>query len=514
MKLEFPHSPPKPFAGLRASEIGVALACRLLAALLILSVVVFVLRAATPLVISDAWFFVYTLIRPWQNGHLTLADFFIKRGPSDHMNPLYRLIMLAHTEWFHMDFTVEALVGLLFAVACVYLWYRLVRKALARVPRTAITTQLIGLALVAAVFSLNARGVYDWPLVTLAFLGLFAVSVLLAAVLPLLKAGRYGLLALAAFVVFLVDDTYGILAVAAAVALLALLRLRRQLDPRAWWMGSVVLLIIAVAYVSAGRAFVPYAGQGDGSAGFGTLISLLTAHWRESWKIIAIPAWSVIITPGRIAQTFGSPHWLAVSIPVLAGAVVCAGHVWFWRNWKRRSPNALLFAAAGLMVFFYLTLGAFLVARLPRFGFDYLYQPRYMQIYDLQIVAMLMMSAQVLADTSDRRIHERLQLAATVVLVGLAGFYAHLAFGQIRSIRALQVRIASQIEWLASDPKLPPRDCLANYVTPCSNWSLDGRIAVLETLKRGPYNVFSPDFRRWHRHQVPAVWNPPDPSHQ
>lgn len=508
MKLGF-----KPFPGMRASEIGVTLACRLLAALLILGVTVFVLRATMPLVISDAWFVVYTLIRPWQDGHLTLADFFIKRGPSDHMNPLYRLIMLAHTEWFHMDFTVEALVGLLFAVACAYLWYRLARHELTKAPRAVVPAHLIGLALVAIVFSLNARGVYDWPLVTLAFMGIFAVSVFLAVVLPLLKAGRYDLLALAAFVVFLVDDTYGMLAVAAVVILLALPRLRRQLDPRAWWMASAVLLIVAVAYVSAGRAFVPYAGHEGGSVGFSALISLLTAHWRESWKIIAIPTWSVIITPLRVAEVFGGWHWLAVSIPTLAGAIVCAGHVWFWRSWKHRPTNALLFVAAGLMLFFYLTLAAFLVARLPRFGFDYLYQPRYMQIYDLQIVAMLMMSAQVLADTSDRRVHGRLQLATTCVLVGLAVFYAQLAFGQIRAIRALQVKIASQIEQLAADPGSPPRDCLANFVVPCAHWSLAGRVAVLETLERGHYNVFSPTFRAWHRHQVPATWYPPDRPH-
>lgn len=503
-----------PLAGLTGREIVVTLTCRLLATLLVLGAFLFVLRATTPLVISDAWFFVYSLIRPWQDGHLTMADFFVKRGPADHMNPLYRLIMLMHTEWFHMDFTVEALIGMLFAVACVYLWHRLARGELQKSPQTTITAELIGLAMAAIVFSLNARGVYGWPLVTLAFMGLFAVSAFLAAVLPLLKARRFGVLALAAFLVFLVDDTYGILAVAAALVLLTLLRYLREIDQRTWWPGCVVLLIVAVAYVSAGRLFVPYAGHGNaGGVGLGALISLLATHWRNSWEVIAIPAWSVIITPVRIAETFGSPHWIAVSTPAVVGIAVCAGHVWFWRCWRRRPFNALSFAAAGLMLFFYFTLAAFLVARLPRFGFDYLYQPRYMQIYDLQIVAMLMMSAQAWTNTGNKRAHAALQWLVTIVLVGLAGFYAHLAFGQIRAIHALQVRIASQIEQLASHPASPPPDCLANYVVPCAHWNLESRIAVFKTLERGHYNVFSPVFRAWHRHQVPANWSPSKQQH-
>jgi hypothetical protein len=95
-------------------------------------------------------------------------------------------------------------------------------------------------------------------------------------------------------------------------------------------------------------------------------------------------------------------------------------------------PNALLFVAAGLLLFFYLTLAAFLVGRLPGFGFDCLYQSRYMQIYDLQIVAMLMMSARGLADTGNKPAHVKLQWVLTTLLVGLAGLYATLPSGKCR----------------------------------------------------------------------------------
>ncbi len=500
----------EPFTSRTGSEIAVTVVCRLLASALILAVTVFVLRAATPFVISDAWFFVSTLIRPWQEGHLALADFFVKRGSSDHMNPLYRLILLMHTAWFQMDFTVEGLIGVCFAIASVYLWYRLSRQALAERFQTVVLAELIGLGLTSIVFSLSASGVYDWPLVTLAFMGIFAVSVMFAAIPGLLRAHRLGALALVVLAVFLVDDTYGVLAVASAVMLLSLLRIRGLLEPADWWRGVLALLVTAVAYTVTCHALVPYYGAGQTSEPlWRPIVSLFAAHWRESWKLIAVPAWSVIVTPGQGIRIFKMAHWLAVLVSVIAACVVCAGHVWFWRNWLRRETNTLSFVAAGLMLFFYFTMGAFAMARLPRFGFDYLSQPRYTQIYELQLVAMMMMSARVLADESSGRLHERLQVIVTVVLVGLAACYTTVAFHQIRFIQAFQVKLATQIEQLASAPETPPKDCLADYVTPCSHWSLAGRVAVLDTLERGPYNVFSPVFRKRHRHQVPASWRVP-----
>lgn len=503
----------KPLVDMAVRDALMVSACRLLGYVLILGVVVFVLRAATALVISDAWFYVYTLIRPWQEGHLSWADFFIKRGPSDHTNPLYRLILLMHTAWFHMDFTVEGLIGVCFAVACVYLWCRVVRKALAGTRPADMMAEVIALGLTAVVFSLNARGVYGWPLVTLSFIAIFAVSVLCAVVPNVMKTRRFGMLALATIAVFFVDDTYGVLAVASIVVLLSSLWLRGSLDSGIWWRGTLVLLGVAAAYLLTCRMLVPYFGSNHPGPGLKPVISLFEMHWRESWKLIAIPAWSIVITPEKLVKIFHATHGVAVSIPVVVAGLVCAGHVWFWRNWLRREPDTLSFLAAGLMLFFYFALAAFVVARLPRFGFDYLYQPRYVQIYDLQLIAMLMMSARVLSECPGARLHRRLQVAATAVLVVLAGCYAVMAFREIPFIRAYQVKVAAQIEQLANDPDAPPSGCLANLVPPCSHWSLAGRVAVLDTLERGPYNLFSPTFRKRHRHQVPASWNVPIQSH-
>jgi len=400
----------KPFAGMTAPEVGVTLACRLLAAMLVLSVIVFVLRATTPFVMADAWFYVLKVIRPWQEGHLSIADFFVTRGPSDHMQPIYRLVLLMHTAWFHMDFTVEALVGVIFAIACVYLWYRLARSVLAQAPRMAVATQLTGLALVAVVFSLNARGVYDWPLVTLAFMGIFAVSALLVATPVLADRGTlpaFAGLAGLALLVFLVDDTYGILAVICAIVLLALMRLRRQVGHDAWARTTLVLVAVAIAYVAVCRVLFPYIGTSTTPRqGLAPLLTLLNDHWRESWKLLVIPTGTVIATPQRIVQGLGVSPWEVPRVLVALAIPVCVANVWFWVNYFRRKPNTLTFTAAGLMLFFYFSLAAILVSRLPRFGFDYLHEGRYMQVYELQWVAVLMMFAQTLSERPDSRVHK------------------------------------------------------------------------------------------------------------
>ena len=506
----------KPFAGMTVTEIGVALACRVLAALLILSVIAFVLRATTPFVIADAWFYVYTLVRPWQDGHLAVADFFVKRGPSDHMQPLYRLILLMHTAWFHMDFTVEALVGVVFALACVYLWYRLARNQLAKMPRTAIAAQLVGLGLVAVVFSLNARGVYDWPFVALAFMGIFAVSALFAAT-PILTERRNlpALVGLAGLVllVFLVDDIYGILAVACAVVLLGLMRLRGEIGRDAWLRTTLILVGVGVAYVAICRALFPYVGSASPQQGFGPLMTLLRDHWRDGWKLVVIPAGTVIATPQRILHILKVPSGAVPGILVVLAVPVCMANVWFWASYLRRKPNTLTFAAAGLMLFFYFSLAAILVSRLPRFGFDYLHEGRYMQVYELQMVAVLMMSAQVLSERPGARVHKGVLVAAVLALATLAVSYGVVARHEVRYIRAYQKKIAAQIEQFGTNPRLPPRDCLASYITPCSGWSQASRVAVFRALEQGPYNVFSPAFRNWHRHQVPKALAGFDPPH-
>lgn len=509
MAFEFRVSTFKPFAGMTVPEIGVAVACRLLAVALLLGVIAFVLRAATPFVMADAWFYVLKVIRPWQEGHLSVADFFVTRGPSDHMQPIYRLVLLMHTAWFHMDFTVEALVGVIFAIASVFLWYRLARSVLTKAPHMTMAAQLTGLALVAVVFSLNARGVYDWPLVTLAFMGIFAVSALLAATSALVERGETlpalaGLAGLA-LLVFLVDDTYGILAVICVLVLLALMRLRRQIGHGTWIRTTLVLAVVAIVYVTACRVLFSYGGASAPGPRLAPLLTLLRDHWRESWKLLVIPTGTTIAMPQRIVQGLGVSLWGVPRVLVALAIPTCAANVWFWINYFRRKPNTLTFTAAGLMLFLYFSVAAILVSRLPRFGFDYLYQGRYMQVYELQWVAVLMMSAQVLTERQNARVHKSVLASLVILFVALTLSYGFMAHRELRSIRSYQQRIAAQIGQFGADPSSPPKDCVANFITPCSQWSEASRVEVFQTLERGPYNVFSPAFRKWHRHQVPVV---------
>lgn len=489
--------------------------CWVVVILLVLTVLTFVVRVATPYVISDEWFFVDTLIRPWQNGDLKLGDFFVKRGPADHLNPLYRLIMLMVTAWFHMDFTVEGLVGTCFAVACVYLWFRLIRHAFAGSRRSDMMVKVVALGIAALMFSLNSTEVYSWPLVTCAFIAIFFVSVLYASIPTLLQKRRWGLLALVTFVAFFVDDAYGVLATISVLALLSLLCLQGKLKVSEWWPSILVVCGVGAIYVFLSHVLVPYQGAGQPSRSglaLKPVVSLFATHWRESWKLIAIPAWSAIISPTQLTNVFHTPPLVAAGVATIIVATVCAAHVWFWRRWARAPFTTLSFVAAGLMLFFYFVLAALVIGRLPLFGgFNYLSQARYVQAYTLQFIAMLLMSAQVLSGRPDAYLHKRLQITASVLLVGLAGLYAAAAAREVPYIWAYQVRAAVQVERLANHLDEPLEGCLVNFVAPC-DWSLAARTAVFATLERGPYGLFSPVFRERHPRQVPASWNVPSIS--
>src|SRR3546814_249470 len=128
----------------------------------------FTVRAASPVLTSDTWHFVSSVVLPYAQGDFGPGDLFAKRSATDHSQPLRKLLLLLNYEWFDLDPMFNAIVGVLAGFATLAILWLMLRRA--RAEREAGPVELLAfLALAAAYLSLNASIVFSWPLVTTSF---------------------------------------------------------------------------------------------------------------------------------------------------------------------------------------------------------------------------------------------------------------------------------------------------------------------------------------------------------
>ena len=187
----------------------------------------FVWKASSAVLFADDWYYLDKVIYPLMHGQFEWRDLFIKRGAADNAQPLNRLILIAHTELFHMDYAVQGLIGVFFALLCVvYLW-SINKKFTFSKGRFDLASLLFISGLGALLLSLNTTNIYTWPLVTtLMFVGLLGLIVLFHFTYRILNLNggyirKFALLVALVFVWLIAFDTFATIAVLAIFLLLA-----------------------------------------------------------------------------------------------------------------------------------------------------------------------------------------------------------------------------------------------------------------------------------------------------
>ncbi|HEX5124822.1 MAG TPA: hypothetical protein VFV97_16385 [Rhodanobacteraceae bacterium] len=456
---------------------------------------IFAWRGSLFVATADAWGFVATFLARYYDGTLTLADFFAKRNGLDHAQPLQKLLFLAYARFLDLDFTYETATGLVFGVAFIAVIVWIVRADTKGEPLARPVVALTTLGITAVVLTLNDEGVFDWSLATLSLFYPLGVALMLAFAHRCITRDAPLRLAAATLVACLLLDTSAILAAAAIVALIALRR-RTFATPRTPLRLAAAIAVVVVAYV-VGYALA-FPDVEPGGLAIGARLGILVVHAGDAWKAIVIPLGAVIASPHRIKVMHGVGAFWTWLVP--AALLVAAGHVWFWREIVRRDDSRLAFVAAGLMLFFYATLVGILWGRVPRYGFDYFMQSRYLVFYMLQLVAMLMLAASNAA-RSERSADPFAAYAAAVVVLASAA----IVYGRSLDIPAnvnFNGMLDAKAIALAEHPEHPPADCPVNHLTLC-NWEPHVRIATLDLMRREELNVFSPRFRE--RHELPPL---------
>lgn len=349
------------------------------------NVAAYIAQDGNPLVSSDAWYFVHAFLQKAIDQGASFQDFFVKRDGLDHAQPLGKLLLLANARWFGLDFVFEALAGLSFAALTfvVLLW----STRGARREQPLWLWALAAGTLAAVLVTLNSGMVYNWSLVTLIFVVYFMAVAGAAIAWRSLVAGRcLALFAVSLVIAFCFDDVALLIAAALVIATCAAAaKLGRM---RAGIAASAAIVAAEACYFVAGRTLL---ASDAGGAANGSIAAHLGALWglRGEWVTIArVVFGSTLAHVNQIV--YYRPDTLVATQAVLA---VLAGlaHAWFWwRAWRGRW-NMAVFQAVVVMLLFYASIAGILYGRIPTYGVNYLNEPRYVAIYLLSNVALVMM---------------------------------------------------------------------------------------------------------------------------
>lgn len=473
---------------------------------LAINALAFAASTAIPLPAADAWHFLDTFVRKALQGELQLTDFFAQRGPGDHSQPLHRLVLLGHLGMFDLDFRIEALVGIVLGVVtCSILSMTLVR---ANGKGDAVT--FLGAASIFAVgLSLNATNIYTWSLVSLIWISLLlAVLYWMLAALPL-RNGRYiAGMTLATFAMALALDELAFPVFAAAVA--ALLFRDGPRRPQ----RSLLLLLGGGAGLVAARwtihQMASAAADAAGEGRFSQMIDVLLGP--GSWRLLVGPLSDSLVHQEHLVTWFPSSSTLVqIAIALVLGLL----HLAFW--WRvfasrERARDTVFVIAVSMMLFFYASIAGIALSRVTEFGIEYVHQPRYTAVYQLNVIALILMFAGVRrrsgAEGANPGATKGAVLVFLVAVLVLQWPIADRAWTNAKYIRNYSQEAAVALAKLGADPGIQPAPKCPSILTVC-NQPPDVRARILGLLKDNRLSIYSARFREANGFEKLSLGAPP-----
>lgn len=456
----------------------------------IVNAVVFTWRTAIEIPGSDAWYFMDTFIRSAVNGQLQLADFFVQRGPSDHAQPLQKFVLWSHLRLAHLNFKVEAVIG----VAAGILAYGFLAWLLFKYssPGRERVRAMAGACLVFVVgLSLNSTNLFTWSLVTLGWVLLvvcFLYWALLGrdgAITPVAWLGLVG-----TFLMSLLLDELAYPTFIAAVLAVVL---------RDGWTRPAKGILLGLAGgvgLFAGRMLLLKLSPGQSAAeyseGSGSQL-LSTLMQPDAWKLIVVPLAESLIHQSNVENV--APRLVGTVSWGLA-AVLGLAHVIFWIRvfaGKTRPAPVLFVVSVAMMLFFYATIAGIALSRIPTFGMDYLHQPRYVMMYQLNIIALVLMffgPAGERDHQSDFAYAGLLRAVAFIFLVAIQLPLSKLAWNSAPYVRNYAAQAERALLELGANPRTLPAEGCPPILTVCG-MPTSKRMELMGLLKKHHLSLYA-----------------------
>lgn len=477
-----------------------------------LNTLYYVLRTSNPVIRSDAWYFLDSFLSKAANGSLRLADFFVKRTADDHSQPLLKVLLLIEWRYFHLDFVTEAAAGVLAAAACALILHRFVMQGHQVGAREA-RRYLAWATMSALLLSLNAAGIWTWSLVAVGYFTIIPILLFMGAAWDAQQRRRYVALVAASLLLGIVADDSALIAIIATVLALLLVAFCDR-SQRAGILRTILVIGACLAVVRVGYSFAPMTGGASGTS-ISDQLSQLAGRLSEGdwWKWFALPLSLPVVYefPGRMISSW--VLWPLVRTLVVTSLLLA--HIAFWWRAWRGKYNLPMFVAVCLMLLSYAWLAGILLIRVAYFGSDYLYQDRYIQLFQFNLVALLLMWAAA-SKLEPKATAGRITLFTVLPTIGclvLLLIQIPLSYdGWLRRqyLPHYYQQMAVQIGRMAVDPA-STEGCLPELVV--CGWPLEKRRQLVQFLQTNRLNVFSPTLQKRYHYlpRLPASAESPPP---
>ena len=306
----------------------------------------------------------------------------------------------------------------------------------------------------------------------------------------------YGLLASFSMAMVLDELAFPVL-VAAIIAVAVRDGMRRP-------AGFMALAIPGALGVAVARGVLSALSPGasiPASAG-GSLGQLLDAvRAPEAWQLLVGPLSGSLVHRLHLQEL--SPA-LGDGVQWALAITLAAAHLGFW--WRalvsRRLPSGeTTVVAVGLMLLFYATIAGIMLSRVPMFGVEYVHQPRYILMYQLNIIALLLMFFAP-RDGMEAAVRTRspasvMATAGALLVVGLQVPLSISAWNYTPYLAPYVQRSEQVLRELAVDPTKVPAGGCTDILTICDA-PVRTRVKLVHLLVANKINLFSPEFRARH----------------
>ena len=311
---------------------------------------------------------------------------------------------------------------------------------------------------------------------------------------------RYLLLTVATTILGVTVDDNAIVAVAVTLIVLPIIAVSDARYQVGHLWKVIVIVATCMVIVRVGYSYAPVVGETFTppqplAVHLSALFEL--ARQGDTWKWVTIPLMMSVLPASPVAG-FSVKAWLLIEIAVTV--LLLISNALFWRKALRGPYNLSKYVAVCLMVLSYGWIISIVVYRVSQLGSSYLYQDRYVFIYQFNVVALLLMSAvgdEAGAKLGSRykRLRQWLPALCCIVLIVLQIPFSFHAWQSRRYLILYYHQMAVQVEDLAKDP-----DQVANCVHELSicRLPLDRRRALIHLLVANHLNVFSLRVQKWH----------------
>lgn len=457
---------------------------------LLLNIVYFISVAASPIIRDDGWYFLASQIQPWIEQGFSWTDIFVKRGLTDHAQPLNKLFLFVNYQFFNLDFKYEAMAGFVGLFLTVFLFLSIfIKKTISQ------STSVLGagffILAVLTLTSLNSRELYSWPLVTFSYLPFF-----LALLLPLFawRFLKYQLtlvsIFVAALIFLLIGDTASIIAwlsLTAAVALIVISDSDVSKKRAALWIACSAF-VVAAYFAVINIHFLSGASQPktDNKG-----LDLLNIHFYL--ELVRVVFSSALVHSEHLARA-GSYQTLLSWAIAIAVLYFYLEH-FFSLVFKKQQQTLINFFVTFILVYATLSVAAIVVGRVPEFGIGYLNQPRYVLVYQLIPFALFIKYCFIQQDKSRQQITRKIMVVVALPLMVFAQFsFTASAYAAVPWISKWINGQSNAIAEYVNNPALPAGNC-TSFSSPICHLPVSERNVLLNLMVKHQLNLFNHEFQ-------------------